>query len=237
MDEGSAPQSTRSSRQRTTPFRPRPQCHRLAVRLTRVQMCAACHLRRALERRAHLPAPRGTSARGHGSAATGRRTSRWRGQLSAAGPGRNTCIRIRSTCRGPSGFMRCHDRTAFPRRLSGVRVADLTSQLSGPYSIWLLAPLSADVVKVERPGGDPRRGNRALHRGREPLLNERQPRQAQASCSSFSRRRVRRTSRRASGWATCSSRTCAGRPGATGFSAARIAELNPRLVFASISGF
>ncbi len=40
-----------------------------------------------------------------------------------------------------------------PLPLSGVRVFELGSNLSGPYGTWILAALGADVVKVERPGG------------------------------------------------------------------------------------
>ena len=41
--------------------------------------------------------------------------------------------------------------------LEGVKVLDLTHYLAGPYCTKLLSSLGAEVVKVERPGGDPMR--------------------------------------------------------------------------------
>ena len=55
--------------------------------------------------------------------------------------------------------------------LAGVRIIDLTSVLSGPAAMGLLADQGADVIKIEPPSGDIMRGRGTLATGRPDALS------------------------------------------------------------------
>ncbi len=125
-----------------------------------------------------------------------------------------------------------------PRPLAGLRVVDLTHMLAGPYCTWLLGGLGADVVKVEVPGkGDFTRGVAPFRDGQSIyfLSVNRNKRSLtlnlkDARGKALFRRLVERADVLVEN----------NRPGVMerlGFGEAALAAINPRLVYASVSGF
>jgi len=121
--------------------------------------------------------------------------------------------------------------------LDGIRVIDLTSHLAGPYCTWLLARLGADVIKVERPGGDPAR-NIGPHVAGESLYFASLNRNKRSIVLDLKAPADRETLQRLLRGADVLVENL--RPGALarlGFDEAGLARINPALVYASISGF
>ncbi|WP_202874044.1 CaiB/BaiF CoA transferase family protein [Kribbella speibonae] len=122
--------------------------------------------------------------------------------------------------------------------LSGLLVADFSRILAGPYATMLLADLGADVVKVESPGGDDTRSWQppvrdgvstyylAVNRNKRSIaLDLKDPSDLAAAQELARRADVLLENFRPGGLARF------------GLDYATVAEGNPRLIYASISGF
>ena len=123
--------------------------------------------------------------------------------------------------------------------LDGIRVADFTQALSGPYCTMLLADLGADVVKVEMPG----RGDDSRHWG-PPFVGDTA---AYFLAVNRNKRSMELDLRSPAGREAAAALVASSdvvvenwRPGAAarlGLDAATLTERHPRLVHCSISGF
>ena len=122
--------------------------------------------------------------------------------------------------------------------LSGLLVADFSRILAGPYATMLLADLGADVVKVESPGGDDTRSWQppvrdgvstyylAVNRNKRSIaLDLKDPTDLAAAQELARRADVLVENFRPGGLARF------------GLDYETVAEGNPRLIYASISGF
>jgi crotonobetainyl-CoA:carnitine CoA-transferase CaiB-like acyl-CoA transferase len=121
--------------------------------------------------------------------------------------------------------------------LQGLRVIDVTQVMAGPYCTMLLADLGADVIKVEPPSGDSTRrmpgavgtdspSFNAVNRGKRSLVVNLKTTEG----AEMLRRLARTADILVENY----------RPGvmaALGLDYARLAALNPRLIYASISGY
>ena len=123
--------------------------------------------------------------------------------------------------------------------LAGLRVLDLTQVMAGPFCTMLLADLGADVIKVESPAagdqtrrswgfavhGDDSRAFLALNRNKRSVILDLK--------SADGLRRSTGSSRPPTSWSRTSGRAY----GRLGVDYPTLAAINPRLIYASISGF
>ena len=121
--------------------------------------------------------------------------------------------------------------------LAGIRIIDLTSNMSGPLATMVLADQGADVIKVEPPTGDAIRSVGTGHAGMSAYFanNNRGKRSIAVDLSTEAGRDV---VRRLAADADVFTQNF--RPGVIerlGLDAASLMAANPRLVYASISGF
>src|SRR5580692_4994005 len=122
--------------------------------------------------------------------------------------------------------------------LAGIRVLDLTRVLAGPFCTMLLADLGAEVVKIERPGGDDARqfgpflpsGESAyfagINRGKKSIVLDLKSESDRATFL----RLVEKADVVVENY----------RPGtmeAFGLGSERLRDLKPSLIYASVSGF
>jgi crotonobetainyl-CoA:carnitine CoA-transferase CaiB-like acyl-CoA transferase len=127
-----------------------------------------------------------------------------------------------------------------PLPLAGVRVLDISQVMAGPYACMLLGDLGADVIKVEPPGtGDQTRGSMGFKmKGADSLgfLNmNRNKRSITLDLKSEAGKEVLKTLAKDADILVENYRPGALRRLGLGYDVLK--EINPRLVYTSISGF
>jgi formyl-CoA transferase len=130
--------------------------------------------------------------------------------------------------------------TSRPLPLAGVRVLDISQVMAGPYACMLLGDLGADVIKIEPPGtGDQTRGSMGFKmKGADSLgfLNmNRNKRSVTLDLKSEAGKEVLKTLAKDADILVENYRPGALRRLGLGYDVLK--EINPRLVYTSISGF
>ena len=127
--------------------------------------------------------------------------------------------------------------TTFTGALEDLRVLDVTQVMAGPYCSMLLADLGADVVKIEPPSGDSTRempgaagtdtpSFNAVNRGKRSVVLNLKTREGREVFTRLAR--------------TADIVIENYRPGvmtSLGLDYAALSAINPRLIYASISGY
>ena len=119
--------------------------------------------------------------------------------------------------------------------LDGIRVVELGTFITAPYAAMLLAELGADVVKVERPGGDPFRNFSGT--GPSPVFTafNRNKRSVTLDLSRPGASDVIEALARSADVLLVNMRS--GAPEKLGIGYDALHAINPRLVYCSITGF
>lgn len=118
--------------------------------------------------------------------------------------------------------------------LSGLKVLDCTHVIAGAYCSLLLADLGADVIKIEPPAGETTRGHASQAFRAFDFVNRNKRAIALDLATESGRAVVRRLAETADVFVENY------RPGSLdrmGLGYAALAKINPRLVYASVSGF
>src|ERR1700760_4575925 len=123
------------------------------------------------------------------------------------------------------------------RALDGLRVLDVTQVMAGPYCAMLLADLGADVIKVEPPAGDSTRQMPGARGTDSPSFNavNRGKRSIVLNLKSVEGRGVLARLAQSSDIVIENYRP--GVMASLGLDYAALSAANPRLIYASISGY
>jgi formyl-CoA transferase len=127
--------------------------------------------------------------------------------------------------------------TATPRALDGLRVIDVTQVMAGPFCAMMLADLGADVIKVEPKTGDSTRGMPGAIGTDSPSFNAVNRGKRSVVLDLKTREGAHALKRLAQGADVVIENYRPGVMTALGLDYATLSELNPRLVYASISGY
>ncbi|MBN9008630.1 MAG: CoA transferase [Rhizobiales bacterium] len=121
--------------------------------------------------------------------------------------------------------------------LTGIKVLDLSRFIAGPFCAQMLGDMGAEVIKVERPGGEDARHHEPFYKGASvyTMIFNRNKRAITLSTRHKEARAILEKLVRRSDVLVENFRP--GTLAEMGFGYERLHELNPRLVITSISGF
>jgi crotonobetainyl-CoA:carnitine CoA-transferase CaiB-like acyl-CoA transferase len=124
------------------------------------------------------------------------------------------------------------------RPLEGVKILDLSRVLAAPFATMLLAEMGAEVIKVEQPGsGDEIRGYEPFYKGSSAYFFAAN-RSKQSLTLNLKHKRAQQIVRDlAKGSDVLVENYTVGTLKRFGLDYPRIAEVNPRLVYVSVTGF